>query len=500
MSSVFWRPRPLDLAGPRRTPTEKGHVVTNTTTTAEGPECRKHGPMVLRAAAHGSDLAISPTWDCRSEVCHNTVLHPAKDAERKGTIEITHTRADGTLLSGSRKGDGVWEIVRGHGFRSFRSLGCLGVQQSRDKAAKRWYINSAAEALRTAGWTVEIDIDEDVRRTFAEAEEDRVERAEERTERFEGYADNAASRSEAHRGVARQIARGIPFGQPILVGHHSEGRARRDAERIDTNMRKGIAEGKKSDHYAHRAAAAGAYEKFRKSPGVTLRRIAKLEADLRRVEKWLSGESAGGYTEVLTPAREAELNRRKEELTEELEYWRHVIAKAEADGFKVWGKADFKKGDFARYHGAWYEVLRVNVKSLTVPHIHNGVGRTVVRKGDGHLDWTWTAPYDGVKGRRTAEEMAAAEAKAAAKAAGEQSASESPAEAPAEAEKPARFAVTIEADDRKWMRFHERDRAVACAASYGLGEDHVKDTWETAPEDAGQTPVMHEDRFLPLDR
>ena len=26
-------------------------------------------------------------------------------------IKITHTHADGTLIEGSRKGDGVWEIL-----------------------------------------------------------------------------------------------------------------------------------------------------------------------------------------------------------------------------------------------------------------------------------------------------------------------------------------------------------------------------------------------------
>jgi hypothetical protein len=32
----------------------------------------------------------------------------------------------------------------------------------------------------------------------------------------------------------------IPFGQPILVGHHSEGRARRDQGRIESGMRAGV--------------------------------------------------------------------------------------------------------------------------------------------------------------------------------------------------------------------------------------------------------------------
>jgi hypothetical protein len=372
--------------------------------------------MVLRAAASG-ELALTPTWYCPNEVCYNRVLHPAKDAPRKGELTIVHTRADGTLLEGSRKGDGAWEIVRQHGFRSSRNIG-LYIQQSRDKAHKSWYVNGAAEALRAAGWTVVIDIDEDTRRSFAEAEEERYERAADRADRFEEYAGNASSRSEGRYKAAMDGIRGIEPGQPILVGHHSERGHRRALERHDNNMRASIEEQSKAEHWANRAKASGSYEEFRKAPGRTLRRIAKLEADKRRVEKWLRGESAGGYARALTPATVAELNRQKEELEDELGFWAHVIAEAEKNGFKVWGKADFKKGDFVRYSGRWFEVLRVNPKSVTIPHIHNGIGTAVVRKGDGHVaDWTWTAPYDGVKGRKTAEEMAAAEAAAAAKAA-----------------------------------------------------------------------------------
>lgn len=328
----------------------------------------------------------------------------------RGTLTITHTRAEGTTLDGSRKGDGVFEIVRQHGFWFSRQIG-LYIRQSRDKAAMTWKINAAAEALRAAGWTVEIEICEDERRTFAEAEAERVDRAAERADRFAGYADNAAARSDAYRETDRRIGERFAMGQPILIGHHSEGRARRDQERMHTAMRNAITEQDKASHYAGRAASAEHYEQHRNDPGRTLRRIAKLQADLRRVEKWLAGRSAGGFCRDITnPDTVAELNRRKDELNEEIAYWQDVIAKAEANGFKVWSKADFTKGDFALYGGTWYEVLRVNAKSVTIPHIHNGIGRKVVRKGDGHLDWTWTVTYDGVKGRKSAAEMTPAAA------------------------------------------------------------------------------------------
>jgi hypothetical protein len=63
-------------------------------------------------------------------------------------ITIRHTRADGTLIEGSSKGDGVFDIVREHGFRYFPSLGQLGIGRSRDRVARTSDIEAAAGALR----------------------------------------------------------------------------------------------------------------------------------------------------------------------------------------------------------------------------------------------------------------------------------------------------------------------------------------------------------------
>ena len=52
-------------------------------------------------------------------------------------ITIRHTRKDGTLIEGSRKGDGVYDVLRGlhDNWRYFPSLRQIGLGQSRDKAA-----------------------------------------------------------------------------------------------------------------------------------------------------------------------------------------------------------------------------------------------------------------------------------------------------------------------------------------------------------------------------
>lgn len=372
------------------------------------PECREHGPMEPHTGAQEDGQRFTGTWhQCVSVTCYNAVVQPAKGVAARGELTITHTRADGTLLDGSRKGDGVFEIVRGHRFWFGRSLpGFLFIRNSRDKQADRWSIRGAAQALAAAGWTVVVDIDEDTRRTFKEAEAERVQRAEERAERYTQAASAAAGRSEAADAGVRRIAHGIPLGQPILVGHHSEGRARRDIARMDAGMRRSIDEGRNAERYAEKAATAAAYEAFRNNPGRTLRRIAKLEAELRGVRRWLAGEQYQGYARALTPGLVAELNRRVEEIEEELQGWRDVIAKAEADGFKVWGRADFQKGDFVRWHGRWWEALRVNPKTVTVPHIFND-GPVVSQETNRYPGLTYTLRYDEVSGRKTAEEMRA---------------------------------------------------------------------------------------------
>ena len=53
-----------------------------------------------------------------------------------------------------------------------------------------------------------------------------------RADRLREWAGKRGFKAEAAEAAARDLADHIPFGQPILIGHHSEGRARRDAERI----------------------------------------------------------------------------------------------------------------------------------------------------------------------------------------------------------------------------------------------------------------------------
>jgi hypothetical protein len=131
-----------------------------------------------------------------------------------------------------------------------------------------------------------------------------------------------------------------------------------------------------------------------------LRRIDKLEAGRRRVSRSL---------DRCTPGSELarELAQQRDELDAQIARWRAFVTRAEAEGLKIWSREDFSRGDFVRYRNRWYEVLRVNTRSLTVPHALDGAGLDVVRRGDGDLDWTWTIGYHaGITGRMDAEAMA----------------------------------------------------------------------------------------------
>ena len=112
-----------------------------------------------------------------------------------------------------------------------------------------------------------------------------VERAEERAERFEDYSDNRKEDYNRIYKTVDQIAERFAGGQPILVGHHSEKKARKDAERIDNGMRKAIKMWDQSKYWASRAKGAIAAAKYKERPGVRARRIKGLEADRRKQAK-----------------------------------------------------------------------------------------------------------------------------------------------------------------------------------------------------------------------
>jgi len=110
-----------------------------------------------------------------------------------------------------------------------------------------------------------------------------VDRAADRAERFEEYGEKRAKDADRAADAAQSLAGSIPLGQPILIGHHSEKRARRDAEKIQNGMFRAVSLWKTSEYWKRRAAGALAHAKYKELPTVRARRIKKIEADARKV-------------------------------------------------------------------------------------------------------------------------------------------------------------------------------------------------------------------------
>lgn len=77
-----------------------------------------------------------------------------------------------------------------------------------------------------------------------------------RIDRLRAAAQKAEKESTQLYDQAHKMAGMIPFGQPIIAGHHSEGRDRRYRGRIQSKLEKAFAAQDKAKEYASRAAAA----------------------------------------------------------------------------------------------------------------------------------------------------------------------------------------------------------------------------------------------------
>lgn len=128
-----------------------------------------------------------------------------------------------------------------------------------------------------------------------------VERAETRADRFDTYSIRRGNEADAARLAVEAIADNIPLGQPILVGHHSEKRARKDAERIENGIRRAVKLWETSEYWERRAKGALDHAKYLERADVRHRRIKRIESDRRKrdrslieARKYLAGWLAEG--------------------------------------------------------------------------------------------------------------------------------------------------------------------------------------------------------------
>lgn len=342
-------------------------------------------------------------------------------------IEVAYTPSEGIVVRGTEKSQAPALKKTSDRLKWYGGGGFWYVPRTRDSVQGKWRVDRLAEDLRRALPGVEVKVSFELGdgvRPAEEIEADRKERAEARADRLEERAEKKSGEAAAAWEAGRRIADGIPMGQPILVGHHSERRHRRDIERIHSSTEKTLNLQEEAKAAAHGAKTARETVARAERPGAILRRVDRLLASQRGLERELAGredyfpradlalapedsdpslttfsdkwacpdgprcadpvclaENArrgsivrdGAGTVVKTPIgeliavrrfpsaqRKAELEARIAAITDEVG---HLRAKLPAD---LPGPAKFKKGDLVAGPWGTCRVERVNPKSLSV--------------------------------------------------------------------------------------------------------------------------------------
>lgn len=230
-----------------------------------------------------------------------------------------------------------------------------GIGGKKYRGAWSFFRDPAEDVLR--------ELNESGRKTYAEQVENRIERKTARIERFEQYSENASGRAQSAFKKVDSILSVIPPGQPILVGHHSERRHRRDIARMDSGMRTGVEESKKSEHYTYRAnSLSHEVARMKESRQYVSNQIDKAEKEIARLGRRKGDSSHPTYHE--------RLNLLIAQAQEKLAYWKGKMSELEAEilaeGGQVATPQNLKVGSHVCYRGTWHPVVRVNKKTVTI--------------------------------------------------------------------------------------------------------------------------------------
>ncbi|MGH3738600.1 MAG: DUF3560 domain-containing protein, partial [Micromonosporaceae bacterium] len=184
--------------------------------------------------------------------------------------------------------------------------------------------------------------------------------------------------SDAAYERAGELAKRRPFGQPILVGHHSERSARADQRRIEAAMDTFCDEAAQARECDRRADAVGNDAKYRARPQATARRIKTAEAEIRKINRGLGGHTTRHldgkgdplYVWKHDPAEgdwRDQLLARRAQLEDQLRHDReHLDAAIKAGAYVEYGPHNVHVGDTVRRGWAHGEVIKVNRTTVKI--------------------------------------------------------------------------------------------------------------------------------------
>lgn len=213
---------------------------------------------------------------------------------------------------------------------------------------------------------------------YEEVVKQRSEYLERKAERFKTFSEHAEQRAEDHFKKSDDAVSGIPMGQPILVGHHSQRRHEKALERSHNHAFKGLDELKKSENWNDRSERAEKLlERMNNDPHYAYNKIEEAQKDIRLWDKRLyecdisiklinqnKTDSFYCFFKTIESANTEKERAEKmlKDAHEKETYWKNKLN--ELGG--VFDISTLKKGDMVKTPWGNAEVLRVNKKSVTI--------------------------------------------------------------------------------------------------------------------------------------
>lgn len=115
-----------------------------------------------------------------------------------------------------------------------------------------------------------------------------AERAQVKAERLDNLAAKRRGEAESLHRHASELSQAFYMGQPILIGHHSERKARKTKERMDAAQTKASKAEKLANYWLYRAEGVECFANMKNNPRVRANRIKTLLAELRDLQRGIN--------------------------------------------------------------------------------------------------------------------------------------------------------------------------------------------------------------------
>ncbi|WP_430636119.1 DUF3560 domain-containing protein [Sphingomonas hankookensis] len=115
-----------------------------------------------------------------------------------------------------------------------------------------------------------------------------AERAQVKAERLDNLAAKRRGEAESLNRHANELSQAFYMGQPILIGHHSERKARKTKERMDAAQGNAIKAEKAANYWLYRAEGVEHFANMKNNPRVRANRIKTLLAELRDLQRGIN--------------------------------------------------------------------------------------------------------------------------------------------------------------------------------------------------------------------